>query len=378
MGPDPFEPEVDDNGPETPRPERPARRLSLGPKVRAMMMQEDLVATRGTPVSKEWSMAKAKGQVLNALDLKKYLKENRARAFLSRVKSNRLKREEVMDSDSHHIPITFADTERMDMKRRMLMLLTRKAGPLTIFFDVTHLRYTIVPPILGSYNFIVIAAAYTATCVTTRMGMWDVPDPDGDAAPVSDDATALLGMELLVTFTLVFYFGYCYNRFWEQYSLAMACKAAIIDAVMLARASRLPHTELVDLYRYLNLAQAAGYVALSQVYTRANLFDSFARLHNLLPSSDLDKEVKRINQVQPHAFRPTCADHTAPPCLLASLRACVRARPFLHVFHRARVNGMRPQALRGGTLTLSCPPLTAQAGGRPWRSGVQRILPLLC
>ena len=152
----------------------------------------------------------------------------------------------TIDLSACAVPVDFGDTERMDMKRRMLMLLTRKAGPLTIFFDVRNLRYTIVPSALRSFNFLLLTAAYAATAATTRVGIWVVPDAAD--APVSDDVTALLGMELLVTFTLVFYFGYCYNRFWEQYALAMACKGAIVNSVMLARSSRLARTELLDLY----------------------------------------------------------------------------------------------------------------------------------
>ena len=265
----------------------PMDRRSLGPKCRAMMRQEACIAKGKQPVSRKQS-------VINSVNINKQLKEVRSKKLLSSVRTKKLSKDtEITDSDTHYIPETFGDTERMDIRRQWLMSLTRRAGPLTIFFDVHHIRHTALPSVFCSLNFMLLVVSYAGSAVTTRLGYWPVP-PDA-SSPVDDDLTSLVGMELLVTFSLVFYFGYCYNRFWEQYALAMSCKGAIINNIVLAKSTSMGKNDIYDLWRYLNLAQLAGYVALSPVYTRGNLFDDFARMHNLLPAGgDTNAEVKRI------------------------------------------------------------------------------------
>ena len=47
----------------------------------------------------------------------------------------------------------------------------------------------------------------------------------------------------------VFYFGYCYNRFWQTHELAVSCKNALSGVVSLARGSRLSDAEVESVWR---------------------------------------------------------------------------------------------------------------------------------
>ena len=198
----------------------------------------------------------------------------------------------MLDGDSKNIPVAYADTVTADDKRKHLLLLTRRADPLFAVFDVRHIGFTALPRVLFSLNFLIITVAYTSTAVLTRIGKWPFPDSEDT---VDDDMRAFDGMELLVTFNLVFYFGYCYNRFWQQLELAMKCKNAISAVCSVARASSLNSEDLQDLWKWLNLAHICGYVGLSAVYTRVNLLEGVAKRHNLLGRKS--HELQRINDL---------------------------------------------------------------------------------
>jgi len=134
-----------------------------------------------------------------------------------------------------------------------------------------------LPRVLRSVNMLSIIGAYAASAVLTRIGVWD-----SESSALVDEMDSIAGMELLVTFNLVFYFGYCYNRFWEQQALAMQCKNSISMVCSLARGSQMNEEEVMNVWRWLNLAHLAGYVGLSPVYTRVNLIEGLAREHNLI------------------------------------------------------------------------------------------------
>lgn len=80
----------------------------------------------------------------------------------------------------------------------------------------------------------------------------------------------------------MFYFGYCYSRFWDQQALAMKTKNCISMVCSLARGSQMSDAEVTNVWRWLNLAHLAGYVGLSPVYTRVNLIEGLAREHSLM------------------------------------------------------------------------------------------------
>jgi len=208
------------------------------------------------------------------------------------VHRRRADKQMVNDADSRYVPVAYTDTVQADDRRMHLLLLTRRADPLSAVFDVRHIAYTALPRVLTSINMLFIVAAYASTAVTTRRGYW-VYDDSSDTA--TSDGSAVEGMELLVTFNLVFYFGYCYNRFWQQQELAMQCKNSISVACSLVRASGMSEEEVHNMWRWLNLAHIAGYVGLSPVYTRVNLLEGVAKAHTLMARRSY--ELQRVNEL---------------------------------------------------------------------------------
>ena len=116
------------------------------------------------------------------------------------------KMEKIVDGDSRHVPVAFADTLSADKRRQHLLHLTRRADPLGMVWDVRHLTYTALPRVIMSLNMASVVCAYATTATLTRLGFWEFSESAHDLA---DDQSAIQGMELLVTFNLVFYFGYC-------------------------------------------------------------------------------------------------------------------------------------------------------------------------
>ena len=93
----------------------------------------------------------------------------------------------------------------------------------------------------------------------------------------------------------VFYFGYCYNRFWQMHELAVACKNALSGVCSLARGSQMTVSECQDIWRWLNLAHITGYVGLTHVYTRVNLLEGVAQTYGLFGRQSI--EFKRLKEL---------------------------------------------------------------------------------
>jgi len=96
-------------------------------------------------------------------------------------------------------------------------------------------------------------------------------------------------MGMLVSFTLVFYFGYCYNRYWEQYMKAMGAKNAILNCCSMVASTYMNHEDMHTMWRYLQLIQCSAYVGLSMVCTRENFFNGFCQKHSLLMPNEAER-----------------------------------------------------------------------------------------
>lgn len=209
---------------------------------------------------------------------------------LARV--HKRKNKAAFDADSRNVPVKYSDTVSEDKRRVNLLYLTRRSDPLGIVWDLRHIGFTALPRVLRSVNTVAVVSVYLTTAVTTRLGYWSY---DSSVNTADDDLTALAGMELLVTFNLVFYFGYCYNRFWQMHELAVACKNALSGVCSLARGSQMTVSECQDIWRWLNLAHITGYVGLTHVYTRVNLLEGVAQTYGLFGRQSI--EFKRLKEL---------------------------------------------------------------------------------
>jgi len=215
------------------------------------------------------------------------------------VHRRRAEKQLINDADSRNVPVAYVDTVQADKRRKHLLLLTRRADPLFAVFDFRHITYTALPRVLTSLNMFIIMATFAATAVTSRYGYWIYTE---DANAARDDGDAVVGMELLVTFNLVFYFGYCYNRFWQQAELAFQAKNAISAVCSLVRASSMADEDVTNVWKWLNLAHITGYVGLSPVYTRVNLLEGISKDHDLMGRRSYER--KRIDELDIEASGP--------------------------------------------------------------------------
>lgn len=94
-----------------------------------------------------------------------------------------------------------------------------------------------------------------------------------------------------LSFFLVLFVNQNNSRFFEMYKLSKKCAGQIQDVAGLV-VSELPTEDAARMVRYMNAAHIAGYVGLSDVYTKHNLFDKFNEQSNLLN----EKEFARLKQ----------------------------------------------------------------------------------
>ena len=94
-----------------------------------------------------------------------------------------------------------------------------------------------------------------------------------------------------LSFFLVLFVNQTNARFFEMYKLSKKCAGQIQDVAGLV-ASSLPRDDALRLVRFMNAAHIAGYVGLSEVYTKGNLFDKFNGDYKLMS----EKEYSRLKQ----------------------------------------------------------------------------------
>ena len=153
---------------------------------------------------------------------------------------------EMMDRDATY-RATFQDTIELDQHRRLLLRYARLASLPTLFFRIDKLPHTVVPRILRSPLVYVVVFAYIAAAALARTGSWTY----------AHDGHALSGAGLLISFMIVFYVGYCYNRHFQQYEVCTAAQGAVVSCCMLARANLPREEDRRLLWQVLNLEPAA-------------------------------------------------------------------------------------------------------------------------
>lgn len=150
----------------------------------------------------------------------------------------------MLDWDSTY-RATFQDTIELDQHRKTLLRYARLASLPTLFFRIDKLPHTVIPRILRSPLVYVVVSAYIAAAALARTGSWSF----------DYDANALSGAGLLISFMIVFYVGYCYNRHFQQYDVCTAAQGAVVSCCMLARANLPREEDRRLLWSCLNLAR---------------------------------------------------------------------------------------------------------------------------
>ena len=116
----------------------------------------------------------------------------------------------------------------------------------------------------------------------------------GDNVPAMADQLANTDIDIIggfLSFFLVLFVNQTNARFFEMYKLSKKCAGQIQDVAGLV-SSEFPKEDATRLVRYMNAAHIAGYVGLSDVYTKHNLFEKFNEDYKLLN----EKEFARLKQ----------------------------------------------------------------------------------
>ena len=159
----------------------------------------------------------------------------------------------------------FANIEtvrEMDRRRKELLRMSRNCSPVDTVGRVSLLPRTVIPRIM-KYPFLwVILGAFSLSAGMSRAGT-----DFGDVDPSAFDTTTSI-----ITFMIVFYVGYCYTRYNQQFDDVERIMHAITNACMFARVHFKDLNEVHRYWRYLNMLHVAAYTSLTTFYSEDNFF----------------------------------------------------------------------------------------------------------
>ena len=205
-----------------------------------------------------------------------------------------------------------------------LLALARELSPMTTILRVGLLRRTVVPRVMSHVLTWCVLGVYAAAAAAARLGVLEYTEK-GDGG--------IENVGTVVTFTVIFYVGYCetaqghsngravsepcsivlhhtfalamcsrpgYTRYNEQFDAAQLAMRSIVAIVTSCRVN-FDDAEMVDrLYRYINLSHAACYVGLTDTYTVDNFFKPVCHKHHLFAkegSASRRREAMAIERV---------------------------------------------------------------------------------
>ena len=154
----------------------------------------------------------------------------------------------------------------------------RTLSPIDTILRFHKLHHTVLLAILRHPVTWLVMGTFVTSAYMARNGVWDA-----DAL----DQTSFEGADLLVTFMIIFYVGYCYGRFSDMFNDLEQVMRCIINCSAVARTAFKNKAALFDLWRYLNLLHVTAYCGVTDTYTRQNLFTEFCEAHALLISPKL-------------------------------------------------------------------------------------------
>ena len=176
--------------------------------------------------------------------------------------------------DAQWVPQSYAELmETNDMRERLLDD-ARKYSPISSVFHLNKIPQTVVWRMMTFPLVWIIVSVYLSLALLTRnaiihLGEW------ADFSELTYD-----GADMLITFMVVFYLGYCYDRHFEIYHLCTQSKSTIANLCSAGRVC-LPETARRKLFVHLNLMHASAYCALTPIYNWDNFFSTFSALHHI-------------------------------------------------------------------------------------------------
>lgn len=180
----------------------------------------------------------------------------------------------------------FAGLLREDDERKQLLAMARRNSPLEAL-TVRLLPRTVIPRILDHYATWCVVLAYMTSATLSRLRVGLIFD---DFDPSMNDSG-----NTVITFMIIFYVSYCYQRYTSQFEHADSICHSITNACILARNSFSDDGATPDLHRlwrYLNLMHAIAYCGLTSNYNVDNFFEPLVDKYSLL-GFGVDKQEER-------------------------------------------------------------------------------------
>ena len=165
--------------------------------------------------------------------------------------------------------LTFSELRKVELERRYL---TKRAVDASTMQVCRTWKGTIFPHMVKCTEAWFCMGLYVFVRVWNRIAYFDDLFSFGTKLPMSMSNIGKLGS--CFSFFMIFYVQQAYTRYTTLYEASMACEGAIMDAMMLARAT-LPRKDQLKLLRYMNAAQVTAYIGLTPAYTDHNFFNGW-------------------------------------------------------------------------------------------------------
>ena len=185
---------------------------------------------------------------------------------------------------------SYAAISQDDRERKKLLKLSRETSPISTITRLDKISRTVLPRLLKQPVQWAVIAVYAASATTARLGV-DIGLVDGKD---------FNGAGTMVTFMIIFYVGYCYNRYQMYFMEAQRIMVAIQNSVSFARTIFMDQEEVHRLWRHLNLLHTATYCGLANYYSVDNFFNPVVNKFTLFgeagPTNDYEREAfGRVN-----------------------------------------------------------------------------------
>ena len=197
-------------------------------------------------------------------------------------------------STVQQVPKTYDDTMKVNAKREAYLQDARRFSPISAVMYATKLRRSIIPR-LFSYPIVWVIILMYMACATLARTRDLYIERFGDIfGPYELQDGAYEGASVLVTFMVVFYLGYCYNRYFEQYNALRFGMSLLIDLMINVRVSlNKADTELA--YSYINLLHATAYIGMTPVLNSTNFLNRFIETHDLARNEKIEERLSEMD-----------------------------------------------------------------------------------
>jgi len=179
--------------------------------------------------------------------------------------------ETLTKGDGEDGPETFEELMKQDLKKKRLLGLARSLSPMNTALKISLFPRTVIPRLFQRQLTWVVLGTWIGTSACARMGI-----TEGDI-----DTGVFDGAGTMVTFMIIFYVGYCYTRYTDQFTDVQTIMRSVISATAQARACFGDDAEVEILYRYLNMLHVAAYCGLSPNYSEKAFFKPLCEKHKL-------------------------------------------------------------------------------------------------